>query len=133
MSQYTLQIGSVYNFKLYAPAILGATYNNAKVAALLDYDSAKIIEDVTPIHASVLSVLPTGTPVNAASLIYVKIITSTGQVKVIAMDWISEQPTQVNAGTVVVSLSNVNASDLPRLRNILINSGFTQFNIQTSS
>ena len=128
---YLLNIKSVYDFTLKAGAILGYSYKNATVLGLLDFDSAKAIEDVTPIHASVYSLLGAGVPRDAKDLTYVKIKTSTGQVRVIAMDWIASQPVLVTSTTVNVVVSNISLSDIDRLRQVLLQNGFNAIEITT--
>ena len=126
---YSLEIGSAYNIPMLAPAILGTSYNGVTVKALLDYSSAVQITDVAAIHASVLPLLPVGTPSDASQLIYVKIVTSTGQITAIALNWISQQPTLLSSTTQIVTVSNVNQSQVPALAAALVANGFPSFTI----
>jgi hypothetical protein len=127
-----IQIGSTYNFFLRAPAILGAEYKNAVVMGILDFDSANVIQDVAPLHASVYSSLPVGTPKDAKDLLFVKIRTSTGEVRVIAKDWLSMEPVLVVNKNVRIDIINVDLSRLPILRAALEQNGFTSFTISTN-
>lgn len=127
-----VQIGSTYNFFLRAPAILGAEYKNATVMGVLDFDSANVIQDVAPLHASVYSSLPTGTPKDAKDLLFIKIRTSTGEVRVIAKDWLSMDPVLVVNKNVRVDILNVDLSKLPLLRAALEHTGFTNFTITSN-
>lgn len=129
MAAYSLEIKNAYDFSLKAGAILGFGYKSATVLALLDYDSASAIEDVRPVHAAVYSLLGAGVPRNAADLTYVKIRTSTGQVRVIAMDWIASQPTLVVITSVNVVVSNISLGDIDRLRQVLLQNGFGNIDI----
>ena len=126
---YSLEIGSAYNIPMLAPAILGTSYSGVTVKALLDYSSAVQITDVAAIHASVLPLLPVGTPSDASQLIYVKIVTSTGQITAIALNWISQQPTLLSSTTQIVTVSNVNQSQVPALAAALVANGFPSFTI----
>jgi len=126
---YQLELGAVYNFAMRAGAIIGSSYENATVQALLDFGSANQIEDVTPIHASIYSELPVGTPRNPRDLIYVKVITSTGKVRVFALNWIAAQPELVVSTTLKVIISETNLSDIERLRQVLMTNGFTKSEI----
>ncbi|MDD2879625.1 MAG: hypothetical protein PHQ58_04245 [Rhodoferax sp.] len=130
---YVLEIKSVYDIKLKATSVLGYGYHSATVLGLLDYDSANLIEDVAPIHASIYSMLPSGTPIDPADLTYVKIKTSTGQIRVIAMDWIDTQPELINTRQVRIVISNLSLSKIPELQKMLQRNGFTQFTIDTIS
>lgn len=129
---YDLEIGSSYDITMLAPAILGTMYKGATVKSILDYSDAVAVEDVTAIHASVLSLLPAGTPSNPANLIFVKIVTSTGQVKALALNWIAQQPTLVSSTTVTVTVSNINQSQIPALAAALTDNGFTSFTISNA-
>lgn len=128
---YNLEIRSVYDISLKATGVLGYGYKSAVVLGLLDYDSANLIEDVAPIHASIYSSLPAGTPINPADLIYVKIKTSTGQIRVIAMDWIGAQPTKVEDRQIRILINGVSLSKISQLQSILQKNGYTQFTIDT--
>src|SRR5262245_53791212 len=130
MPAYSLEIKSVYDFTMKASSILGAGFKAATVLGLLDYQSAIAIEDVTPVHASVYSQLGTGVPKKASDLTYVKIKTSTGQVRVIAMDWIAGQPTLVTSTSARVTVGGINLSDIDRMRQVLLANGFTQIEIE---
>ena len=126
---YSLDIGSSYNFQLLAPAILGTGHNGATVLGLLDYSSAIQLEDVSAIHASVLPLLPNGTPTDAKLLVYVKIKTATGEIRVLALNWIATQPTLSTVTNLTVVLSNVTVSDIPTLTSALKANGFSSFTI----
>lgn len=129
-TKYDLELQSVYNFSMKAGAILGYSYDNATVLGLLDFASANAIQDVTPLHMAAYSELGTGVPRNARDLIYVKIKTSTGQVRVLAMDWIATQPLLVTSNTLRVMISEVDLSDIDRIRQILISNGFDKVTIE---
>ena len=124
---YTLNINSVYDFTFYASAILGSGLTNAKVTALLDFETAIGIADVPAIHAKVLPQLPSGTPSDPTKLIYVKLLTNQGATAVMAMDWISAQPVQSSVTTVSLDISLSSLSDQARLTAWLNAGGFNQF------
>lgn len=126
---FDLEIGSAYNIPMLAPAVLGTSYKGATVKGLLDYSSAVQITDVAAIHASVLPLLPAGTPSDPTELIYVKILTSTGQITAIALNWISQQPTLITSTTQIVTVTNINQSQVAALAAALVANGFPSFTI----
>lgn len=128
--QYNLDIGKSYDFTLHASGVLGTGFSNAKVLGIMDYDSAKVIQDITPLHIQAYPDLPTGTPRNAKELLYVKIKTILGEVRIIAMDWISSQPVEVITQTIRVTIGNVSSSDVNVIRNILLVNGYSNLDIQ---
>lgn len=129
--KYDLQIGSFYNFTLYSPSIVGDDYKNAKVLGILDYDSAIVIQDIAPVHAAIYNSLPVGTPNNPKSLIYIKLQVSSGEKRVIAMDWISGTPELNTTKDITVKIIGKDLSSIPVLRQLLITNGFTNINIST--
>lgn len=131
MSQlYTLDIKNAYNVNFRAPAILGAGLNNAIVQAKLDYETAQMLEDVTGIHASVLPLLPAGTPADASQLVYVKFKVGTNQSRIVAMDWISSISAPLSSQSVTVVVANCSPANRSVLANALIQNGFTEFTFQ---
>lgn len=128
-ANYTLSIGSVYDFHFYATGLLGVGLSKAKVAALLDFSSAIMITDVSAIHAQVLPQLPNGTPADPAKLVYVKLVSNTGAVSVVAMDWITMQPVSVDATSVNLTVNINSLSDISLLTACLNAGGFTSFSI----
>lgn len=128
---FALEIKSVYDIRLLATSVLGYGYSNATVLGLLDYESATLIEDVAPIHASIYSMLPSGTPSNPADLTYVKIKSSTGQIRAIAMDWIESQPTKVDSRQIRIIINGASLSSISKLQQILKQNGYNQFTIDT--
>lgn len=126
---YNLEIGKSYDFTLYASGVLGTGFNNAKVLGVMDYDSAKGVQDITPLHIQAYPDLPTGTPRDASKLIYVKIATLQGDIRVIAMDWISSEPVVVTTQTAIVTISQISSSDVAIIRNILTINGYPNIEI----
>lgn len=130
---YALNLKTVYDFEMHPTPSLGERIRNATVLAILDYDSAQVIEDVGAKHQEVYPYLPPGTPKNPRDLIYVKIRTSTGQIRAVAMDWIAVQPVVVTATVATVTVSNITLGDLPALRNALLKNGFSNIEIATQA
>lgn len=127
---YNLEIGKSYDFTLYATSVLGAGYNNAKVLGIMDYDSAKGIQDITPLHIQAYPQFPSGTPRNAKDLVYVKIKTTMNELRVIAMDWISSVPVLVTAQVARVTISQISSSDVAIIRDLLTINGYPNINIE---
>ena len=127
---YPLQIGSSYNFTLYASGVLGVGYENAKVEGIMDYNTAKTVQDIVPLHIQAYPSLPNGSVRNAQLLTYVKIKTISGESRVIAMDWISSTPVLVVTQSVKVTIANVVSSDVARIKDVLIANGFTSLEVE---
>lgn len=126
---YPLEIKQAYNFTLRAPGILGIGYTNAIVMAIMDYDSAKLVQDVIPLHVQAYPFLLDGTPRNAADLTYVKIRTTIGEIRVIAMDWIAQAPVLVESTKIRVTITAA-SSNTQLINDILVQNGFSNLEIE---
>lgn len=127
---YNLELGKSYNFTLYATGVLGTGYTNAKLLGIMDYDTAKSVQDITPLHIQAYPELPQGTPRNAKDLIYYKIRTSLNEIRIIASDWISSQPMVVTNQSAIITISQISSSDVSIIRDILKINGFPNINIE---
>lgn len=125
-----LVIGKSFDIRLRAPAILGDGYSKARVMAILDYSTAAMLEDVAALHQQAYPELPSGTPFDPGLLIYIKLMTTAGNVIVIAQDWIAAEPTDVEYATLVVTITNTDVSRIPALRAILHGNNFPSFQIE---
>lgn len=128
---YALDIGSRYNFTLRASSILGLSYTDAKVLGVMDYDSVKHVQDLTSLHIQAYPELPVGTERDASKLIWVKIQTSQGDIRAIAMDWIAVAPIKVTAQSLRVTISGITNDDVSIIRNLLVANGYQQIQIVT--
>jgi hypothetical protein len=127
---YNLEIGKSYNFTLHAPGVLGTGVSNAKVLGIMDYDSAKAVQDITPLHIQALPDLPTGTPRNARDLIYYKIRTTLNEIRVVASEWISSTPVLVTSQSARITVTQISSSDVAIIRDILTINGFPNITIE---
>jgi hypothetical protein len=128
---YDLKLKSSYNFSLLAPNIIGASYLNATVVSFFDYATASAFAgDLAATHAAVYPSLPVGTPKNAKDLDYVRIKTSAGDYRVLALNWIASQPVLVVNKVAQILVRDASAEDLSRLRSMMVQNGFTDFSVQ---
>jgi hypothetical protein len=130
MTQY--EINSVYSFDLHAAGILGSSYKNVTVRGMMNEASAIRAGCATrEIHAQVFSQLPIGTPNNPAAYTYVEFETSMGETLILGMPWIKEDSVQkILSNNYNVKVGGISPTDLPRLRNALLTSGFKTFEIE---
>lgn len=129
---YQLKLKMAYNIAMYAPAILGTGYDNAVVLAILDYDTAKLYQsNLVSLHKAVLPYLPAATSQLASDLTYVRIKTVSGDYRVIAMEWISSQPTVVSTKTIQITVTDVEQDDIAIIGDMLSKRGYTNYTINT--
>lgn len=57
----SLLINNHYDFSVYANSVLGASYKNARLISILDYQTALKFENVVLLHRQVYPYLPAGT------------------------------------------------------------------------
>lgn len=132
MRLFNIEIGQTYNITLKAVAILGIGYENAIVTSVLMYnDAVKFQGDLAATHATVYPTLGTGISRDARDLTYIRIKTSSGDYRIIAHEWIATQPTLVNSQTVRLIIHGVSSSDMNTIRDLLIRSGFNNFDLST--
>lgn len=128
------QIRQVYNFDTYAAALLGNNFKNVTVLAIMDRETAAKEADVHAMHVQVYPYLPAGTPNDPNAYDYVKVKTTTGQTMILGIAWIKEDSIQlVESRIITVKISNVSASDIPRVRDALVANGFNQVEMSISN
>lgn len=126
-----LQIGKIYTFNTFAPSILGTTIKNAKLKAILDYESATKIEAVILKHRAIYPLLPTGTIDNPESYTYYHFQSESGEKIIIAEPWIVESTVEIIEHiNLQVTLPGVSLSDTSRIRDALNAMGYSNYSIK---
>lgn len=125
-------IGKVVSFDVRASGVLGTgTYRRVKVLGILDHESAMAYRNVASVHANVYPSLPTGTPDDHTSYLYVKVQFENGEKTVVGMPWIETGTLTIHdSQTLTVEIQQSGASDIPKLRRALVANGFDVFDIQ---
>lgn len=130
---YPFNLKSVYSFNTLAPSVLGASFKNAKVLGIIDYDIAATIINVELMHRSIYPLLPQGTPDRPHSYTYLLLLTESNVKTVVAYEWIDPASIElVESVNIVVTIPNVKASDANVIRDSLTLCGFTGFTIKTT-
>lgn len=133
MTTPVFAIRQVYDFDMYAPAVLGASYKGATVLAIMDRETAAKEIDPMAVHVSVYPYLPAGTPNDPSAYDYIKIKTTAGITTILGIPWIkADTVTTVESRTITAKITGVAAGDLPRVRNALIQNGFTGIELTIS-
>jgi uncharacterized NAD(P)/FAD-binding protein YdhS len=128
-----LQILTTYSFETRAPAILGSSIENAKVVAILDFNTANKMFNITSRHANIYPHLPTGTPRNPEKYTYYLFETSNAKQECLADVWINMDSVKVvQADTTLITVYNTNSQDREKLRKLLLSTGYQQFSIEVS-
>lgn len=126
-----LQIGKVYSFDTYAPEVLGTRIVNAKCLAVLDAQNAiSNGVDIEALHEQMRPHLPVGYNNDPATMIYVKLVNSSGLETIYSMDWINlETLKETRADRIVATIDGVSLEDIEIIRRALSIQGYTNFNL----
>jgi hypothetical protein len=124
------EIDGVYTFNTLAPAILGASFKNVTVLAILNYNVASSYINIESNHVNIYPYLPVGTVNDPKTYQYLLIKTQTGENTVLALPWINlATVNKVVSQTIAVTVNNVTVSDTTKIRDSLILLGYTDFAI----
>ena len=127
----TLAIGKVYRFNTRAPALLGAIINNAKLKAVMDYQTALGYENIELKFRKIYPLLPSGTPDDAGSCIYYRFESESGPNIILADQWIEESTIEVIEHiNFQVTFNDCSIPDIARVRNAINALGYTNFTIR---
>ena len=126
-----LQIGKVYSFDTHAPEVLGTRIVNAKCLAVLDAQNAiSNGVDIEALHEQMRPHLPVGYNNDPATMIYVKLVNSSGLETIYSMDWINlETLKETRADRIVATIDGVSIEDIEIIRRALSIQGYTNFNL----
>ncbi len=107
-----LTIGSTVSFDVYPAAIIGSSFDDVKVLAILDMDTASFWIDPLALHINVKPSLPDGVPDDPQDYQYLKLKHPNGNVEVIGVPWIREDTiSHSQAGTLVITVDDVGPED----------------------
>lgn len=125
-------VGNNYTFNTLAPAVLGASFINAKVIGIVGYDIAVTMMNIDLKQRAVYPMLPAGTPNDASKYTYLLLQTQSGSKTVIALEWIDQNTIQiVNSVTLEVTIPNANPTDAREVSQMLSLLGYSGFTIVT--
>lgn len=128
---YNFELGKIYTFNTNAPAILGTSIKNAKLSAILDYDSARRYDEVLFKYRTIYPLLPTGTIDQPESCIYYKFKAENGSDIILADQWINESTVElVDAIGLRITITDISITDISRIRDVLLALGYTNFALE---
>ena len=128
-----LVIGKVYSFDSAAPGILGAEFNNVRLKAVLDYDTAKSFDNVDVKWRQVYPVLSPPPSDNPKNHEYYLFRSESGASIVVAAPWILGDTIKlIEDITITVSIYGTSVSDVAVISSGLSALGFKDFKISHS-
>ena len=129
---YNFSVGAHYTFDTVAPALLGATIKNAKLQAVVNFDFANTVDNVTMTHHRVRSYLPAGSAFDdPAAFAYLIVQTETGSRMAIAYPLIKESTiSKITSTAATFTVLGIDSSDVIKIRNILALAGYNNITSQ---
>jgi len=130
---YNFRLKQTYTFNVLPTAILGNSFNNVTVVAIMDQEQANKEIDTQALHAQVFPYLPANSIDRADAYDYIKIKFPSGTTTVLGVPWIDESSVREIVSTVFsVKIFNATPTDITRLRNALSQNGFTDYEITST-
>ena len=124
------QIKGVYTFDVYPTSIIGTSFQNVTILAMMDFESALTFADINALHINVYPHLPSGTPDDPTSTDYLLIRTSSGISSIIGLSWINLDTVEtVESRRATAVIENVTSADVTRIRDALVMNGFNDISI----
>jgi hypothetical protein len=125
-----LNVGTRYNFDVYAPGIMGE-FKNVTVLGKIDASMANRDTDIHALHVQVFPYLPAGTPNDPTKYDYFIVRNESGSRTVLGEAHIRpETVDEVNSKRINVLVGgSVTTADVPRVRAALVSNGFTDLEI----
>lgn len=120
----------MYSFNTLAPAVLGASFLNVTLKAILDYNTAMKFNNVAQQNQVILPILPAGTPTDPSKYVYLLFSTQTGTTVILAYNWID--PSSISDSqsiSISIVVNGVGTADITTISNALNLMGYTNFTI----
>lgn len=123
---------AVVNFDVYPAAILGSNFNNVRVEAILDAETARMIGyDPWSMHVNVYPTLPEGTPNDPNDYLFVRLKLESGESTIVGLPWIREESIeQVSYTTISLKIPNVGPGDVEKVVKALSANGYKTSDIK---
>jgi hypothetical protein len=120
-----LALGSTVSFDVYPAGIIGSSFQDVKVLAILDMDTAADRIDPVALHINVKPTLPPGTPDDPQDYHYLKLKHPNGAIEIIGVPWIREETiVHSQSGTLVITVDNVGPEDRETISHALAANGY---------
>ena len=125
------KISATYTFDTNAPAILGTTITNAKLLAIMDYETALKYDNVDLKYRTIYPLLVSAID-SPKSCIYYRFNSESGESIILADQWINESTvTVIKHITMNIVLNKTVTSDQLIISNMLKAMGYSNFVITT--
>lgn len=123
----------IYDFEVYAPAVLGTAFKRVEILGYFPYETAVVLQgEIAPLHAEVYSTgkLPIGTPNDPRQYMYYRLKKPDGSITMLGEPWINASTIQeVLVKTCHVVIPDASTGDLARIQDMLKQAGYRDFSI----
>lgn len=124
-------IGKLVSFDIYPSGIISSQFQRVKVLDIFSPNTALKFADVASLHVNVYPTLPNGTPNSYSGYNYVQVELENGNPVILGLPWIIDSSIVVHDNVqILVTISQVSAADVPRIREALIANGFNHLETQ---
>ena len=128
---YPFELKKVYNFDIYPAILLGNDFQNVTIMAVMDFESANQLADLSARHVNVYPHLPPGTPDDPSMYDYVKVKMPSGENTILGIPWINlDTLTLVQSLTIVATIDGVSGADVERVRVALVQNGYNNIDVK---
>lgn len=118
-------IGKLVSFNVYPAGIIPSQFQQVKVLDIFSPTTALRFADVASLHVNVYPTLPVGVPNTYTGYNYVQVELENGTPVILGLPWIDDSSIVVHDNvSIKVTISQVSAADVSRVREALISNGF---------
>lgn len=129
-----LQLKRTYNFDVYPVSLLGNIFKGVTVLAVMDDETANQYIDTQAMHVQVYPSLPVGSPNRPRDYSFVKLRLANGSTTIIGVPWIKDSTIQeITSSVIRAVISGATPSDLAKVRNCLVQNGFSNIEVTLDS
>lgn len=124
------QLGSVYDFTIHAPSLLGE-FKNVKIVGFGDHQMAQQYIDPVALHANIYGSLPKGVIDDYKSYSYVVVRFDNGKRTAVGLPWIQDGSiTLKERNTIFATIEDVGPGDVDKINRILTSNGYNNVNLR---
>jgi hypothetical protein len=125
-----LTVNQTYSFSTLSPAVLGSSFTNMRVKALMTVSEAIKYRDVSTLHTVLKNTIPALPDIGICTFVLLENINK--EKVVLAYEWLDiNSITSVTTTNIRIDLLNVTSDDLAILRNRMLELGYVNFDITT--
>ena len=133
MANITWKLNNLYKFNTIAPGVLGNSYANMKLKAMMSYDQAVKEADVLNIHNQIRNTVSNSNlPTSAKSCTFLKFASQDETTSIFALEYLSDVE-EVTTQSLIITINNYTPSDYSAILTALNNIGYFDLSMETKN